>query len=60
MIGVVEVIVGGFTSGGSSNNARKRHLQEVLMVKNKKVKPERIGVGQVISFSDDDYPEGFN
>ena len=45
---------------GLSNNTRKRHFCEVLTVENKKVRPERIGARQVIFFSNDDYPEGFN
>ena len=32
----------------------------MLTIENKKVKPERTGIGQVIFFSDDDYPKGFN
>ena len=42
---VVEVIAGGLAGGGSSNNAHKHHLREVLIVENKKVRPERIGAG---------------
>ena len=54
------MIAGSFAGGGSSNNVHKRYLREVLTVKNKKVRLASIGVGQVISFSDDDYPKGFD
>ena len=56
----MEVIAGGFAGGGSSNNAHKRHLREVLTVENKKVRPKRISVRAIISFLNDDYLEGFD
>ena len=56
IVGVMEFIVGGFVGGGSSNNACKRHLQEV----NKKVKLEKRVSGLVIYFSNNDYPKGFH
>ena len=59
-MGVMEVIARGLAGGGLSNNARKRDLREVLTIRNKKWKSERFGAGQVISFSEDDYPEGFD
>ena len=57
---MVEVIIGGFVGRGINNNARKRHLQVLMVVENKKVKPKNVEGGLVILFSDKDYLEGFN
>ena len=52
---MVEVIAGAFAGGGSSNNACKRHLREMLTIENKKYKLGREEPSLVFSFSDDDY-----
>ena len=57
---MVEVIVSDSVKRGISNNTYKRHLWKVLIVENKKVKPKKRESDQVISFSDDDYPKGFD
>ena len=59
-MGVVEVIAIGFVRGDLSNNAQKRYLQAVMAVESKKVNPHEVENNVVISFSDDDYPDGFN
>ena len=56
----MEVITGGFVGRGSSNNAHKRHLREVLTIENKKVRSRKVEASSVISFLDDDYLEGFD
>ena len=58
--GIVKVITRGLVGKGLSNNTRKCHLLKVHTVENKKVRPERISIGQIISFLDDDYPKGFD
>ena len=54
------MITRGFIGGGFSNNACKRHLKIVMAVEGKKVKPNDQEKGQVISFSNEDYYEGFD
>ena len=39
-IGIVEVIIKGFSRGGLSNNSHKRHLRIVMVIESKKVKPD--------------------
>ena len=48
MIGVVQVITGGFVKGGLSNNAHKRHLWAVIAIENKKVKATLTEKGLII------------
>ena len=43
----MKVIARGFARGGLSNNARKRHLQAVMVVKSKKVKTQEGRIVQV-------------
>ena len=59
-MGLVEVIAGGFARGGLNSNARNRHLRVVMIIDNKKVKPDDVGKSAVISFSNNNYLKGFN
>ena len=57
---MVEVIARGFVGGDLSKNACKRHLPAIMVIENKKAKDEIGKKGPVISFSDDNYLEGFD
>ena len=52
---IIDVISGGFVAGGASNNSKKLYAREVCRIETKR--PER-NPTPVISFSDEDYPEG--
>ncbi|XP_017239615.1 uncharacterized protein LOC108212399 [Daucus carota subsp. sativus] len=52
---IIDVISGGFASRGSSNNAKKLYAREVCRIDSKRPKQNP---SLVISFSDEDYPEG--
>ena len=52
---IIDVISGGLTAGGASNNAKKLYAREVYRVDSKRPKQNP---SPVISFSDADYPEG--
>ena len=60
MICVVEIITGRFARGGLNNNTKKRHLQVIMVVENKKVKNDDINKGLIISFFDENYFNGFD
>ena len=59
-IKVAKVIAGGFVGESLRNNARKRHLWAVLAIEKKKAKVTTMEKGSVISFSNDDYLDGFD
>ena len=59
-MGVIEVITEGFPRGDLSNNAHKRLVRVVMAVESKKVKPQEVEKSAVISFSDEDYPDGLD
>ena len=52
---IIDVISGGLASGGPSNNAKKLYAREVCRIDSKH---PRQNPSLVISFSDEDYPEG--
>lgn len=55
---VIDVIFGGFTAGGLSNNSRKTYSREVFKINPDASKRSRLSPTSVISFSDEDYPQG--
>lgn len=55
---VIDVIFGGISAGGSSNNSRKSYPREIFNINPEAAKRPRTNPTPIISFSDEDYTPG--